>query len=377
MDAVSLVFWKSIIKPYYQQNAGFFLFIFVVLFGVLPPGQQFTFHYHLILGMLSTPAFFLFVLILWMMYALKTILFVMDLWRQSAFAFIYLVSSLNRKSLITKLFQLHISLYLPVGLYALCIIIIAFYKGNYMACAVLTGFNAGLCLFCSLFYQHVLKSNRKNTWSFTKLKVLSEIRRPYFIILISYILNDLKAIFISCKLITCLLLFRILTQQDTAHGDLRMPFLIFTAGMLGHSALFYKCREFELNALFWWRTLPVSIFNRFLQYAGLGLFIFIPEIIGLWRLTSQCLLVFDALLFIIYGYSLLIFMNGILLISRLSRTDHLQILLGVFILAYFFILGGAVGWLSLLFFSIGVFLFFTKYYTFDNRLPTDRLLNKN
>jgi hypothetical protein len=50
--------FKTVVKRYYQQNAGFFLFIFVVFFGVLPPGQELTFHYRLISGMLETPVFF-------------------------------------------------------------------------------------------------------------------------------------------------------------------------------------------------------------------------------------------------------------------------------------------------------------------------------
>src|ERR1700733_12668281 len=201
MDAILEILSKSIINPYYKQNSGLFLFIFIVLFGVFPPGQQFTFHYHLIMGMLETPVFFGLVLFLWLIYAVKTVLFVTDLLQGAEYSFISLLALMDNKRLYPKLLKLQIVLYLPVVLYALAISLIAFYKGAYLLGFIVIFFNIGVCLLCSILYIHYLQSQRNKIWLLANTFPLIKIRKPYFFLFISYILYDSKSIILACKLL--------------------------------------------------------------------------------------------------------------------------------------------------------------------------------
>src|ERR1700761_7317197 len=67
---------KIFVAAFYRQQAGFFLFIFIVFFGVVAPSMQLAYHYALILGMLEAPVFMALVWLAWLGYALKIYRFI-------------------------------------------------------------------------------------------------------------------------------------------------------------------------------------------------------------------------------------------------------------------------------------------------------------
>jgi hypothetical protein len=95
--------FKILVKSFYQQNAGFFLFIFVLFFGVVAPSQQLTYHYMLIRGMLETPLFLGIVLFIWLLYALKTSRFVLSVLDEPESHFLYSLVALSSG----RIFSLH------------------------------------------------------------------------------------------------------------------------------------------------------------------------------------------------------------------------------------------------------------------------------
>jgi hypothetical protein len=64
--AVTLI--KIFGKTFYRQQAGFFLFIFLVFFGVIAPSMQLAYHYALIRAMLEAPALMVIVWLAWFLY---------------------------------------------------------------------------------------------------------------------------------------------------------------------------------------------------------------------------------------------------------------------------------------------------------------------
>src|ERR1700753_3692775 len=62
---------KTIVRPFYRQNAGFFLLGFLVFFGVVAPSQQLNYHYTLITGLLTTPGVLACILLALLCYAGK------------------------------------------------------------------------------------------------------------------------------------------------------------------------------------------------------------------------------------------------------------------------------------------------------------------
>ena len=66
MNAIKAILTKIIVKTWYNQQAGFFFFIFLVFFGAVAPSMQLAYHYTLIKGMLEVPVFMLVVLLAWL-----------------------------------------------------------------------------------------------------------------------------------------------------------------------------------------------------------------------------------------------------------------------------------------------------------------------
>src|SRR5580692_11569119 len=67
---------KTLVRSFYLQHAGFFLFLFVIFFGIVAPSQQLGYHYALIRGILGAPDFLLLVAFAWLLYAWKVVQFV-------------------------------------------------------------------------------------------------------------------------------------------------------------------------------------------------------------------------------------------------------------------------------------------------------------
>ena len=85
---------KTLIVAYYRQNAAFFLFLFVLFFGVVAPSQQLAYHYALIQGMLAAPGFLLVVGVAWLLYAREAFRFVTRAMDSREGLFLYQLKSL-------------------------------------------------------------------------------------------------------------------------------------------------------------------------------------------------------------------------------------------------------------------------------------------
>src|ERR1700748_21351 len=86
---------KTLAGCFYQQNAGFFLLLFVLFFGVVAPSEQLAYHYTLILGMLETPLFLGIVLFAWLLYGLKPIRFLLGSLDEPEASFLYKLAALS------------------------------------------------------------------------------------------------------------------------------------------------------------------------------------------------------------------------------------------------------------------------------------------
>src|SRR6201746_1856947 len=75
-NSLSELAHKVFIARFYTQNAGFFLFIFVMMFGIVQGGLLLRYHYQLIMGILEVPAALLVALGLWSLYLFKCMKFV-------------------------------------------------------------------------------------------------------------------------------------------------------------------------------------------------------------------------------------------------------------------------------------------------------------
>ena len=91
----------------------------------------------------------------------------------------------------------------------------------------------------------------------------------------------------------------LMNQTGTTY-ELNMIILFFSLGILGHGLLIHQIRDLEETRLSFYRAIPVSLFNRFVQYAAFYLIILLPEIFTILLLTPKYLNYTDAALLIFF-----------------------------------------------------------------------------
>ncbi|HEY4935893.1 MAG TPA: hypothetical protein VII44_04900, partial [Puia sp.] len=348
--------------------AGLFIFLFTLMFGVVSviDGANFTdYHFFLIQGMLKNPFLFLLVLLLWLLYAKKSEQFIVNIIRRPDFSFLNILSLLDGKKLYRLLVWVQFLLLLPIVFYAFIIFASGFYTHEYIKCLIILLYIISICLISALWYLFIIQNPGNSTGTMNGKFSLKTRETPYWSLFIRYIGIDKKLLFLGIKIYSCSVLYLMLVNQTQIDYDLRMIILFFSLGILGHGLLIHQLRDLEETRLTYYRTVPISLFKRFMQYAILYFVLLIPEIITITFLTPQYIHYEDAIIFVLLSYSILLFLNSLLFIQFFRMKDYLKIILCIFFIEYFSVLTGTSPLLCALLFISAISTFFFRYYRFE------------
>ncbi|HEX9510404.1 MAG TPA: hypothetical protein VF939_07965 [Puia sp.] len=371
MTPTSRILLKSLVKPFYRQNAGQLIFIFILFFGAVGelegtqihtgPLYQFHYQYALILGMLSSRTLFGLVLLAWFLYGEKCAQFVLSALRQPDHSFLNILNRLPPPATFRLLFQLQLLLFLPIGLYSLAILGVAVYKGWILSGLLVIGYLFAVCLLAAARYQYQLQHPGRTAW-----RLLPSLPGPisWWKFFIRYLFREHRLLLTGIKIVSCGVLYLSVKTLSEDNYDLRMPSLLYNIGIFGHSILVYKFRELEEKNLLFYRGLPISLPARFLQYGLLYGVLLIPEMVTLALLIPKPLHIEDAFLLLLSGYSLLVLLNSLLFIAPFTIKRFLKIVLILFLLLYFAVLAGFLGWLSIFILAGALALFGWRYYRY-------------
>jgi hypothetical protein len=337
MNSAGFILHKMLVKAFYRQQAGFFLFIFLVFFGIVQPSTQIYFHYSLIRGMLETPAFMALVGLAWVGYGLKVRRFVTGVLENPGARLLYKINALPPGRVLRCCWLVQMLLFLPVLGYALIVAGVATHRKQEAQALGIVGFVLLLILLATMEMRHRLKypgSGKDDT-----TRPLQRRFTPYWSILLRYLFAENAGLLAVIKVFGCALLYLFLRLQDPGDYDLRMPFLAYSLAIFGHGILLYHCRQLETTRLVCYRSLPVSVIRRFGQYGLFCFLLLIPETGVLGWLTPHPIQVIDSLAFMLSGYSLLLLLNSLLLAFSLTATDYLKACLALFGILYCCVLG--------------------------------------
>jgi len=359
---------KTFVKPFYRQHAGLFVFLFTIMFGVVSvlDRAKFTdYHFFLIKGMMKNPGFFLLVLLIWFLYTKKSEQFVINILKRPDYSFLNVLSLIDSKRLYRMLLWIQFLLILPIILYACIIFAAGFYMHEYVKCLLILLYIVVTCLISARWYLFYIQNPGKPAWTMSKIFSLKVRETPYWSLFIRYIGIDKKLLFTGIKIYSCSVLFLMIVNQTRIEYDLRMIMIFFSMGILGHGLLVHQLRDMEETNLTFYRTIPISLFKRFVQYAILYFILLIPEIITIVFLTPHYLHFEDAITLILISYSILLFLNSLLFIQFFRMKDYLKIILCIFFIEYFFVLSGTIALLTILLLVSAITMFFSRYYRFE------------
>jgi hypothetical protein len=190
----------------------------------------------------------------------------------------------------------------------------------------------------------------------------------YWKLFIRYIGQNKKLLFAGIKIFSCGILYGMLKNQTGTDYELNMIILFFSLGILGHSLLIHQIRDLEETRLTFYRAIPVSLFNRFTQYAVFYIILLLPEIFTILMLTPNHLHYSDALLFIFFSYSLLLFLHSLLFIQFFPMKVYLKIVLCLYLIIYCSILMSTFLWFCIFSFLSSGLIFRGRYYKYERRV---------
>jgi hypothetical protein len=368
MSITRAILIKSFVKPFYRQHAGLFVFIFIALFGavgIVDGAGLMAFHLSLVQGMFNNFSLLLLVFLVWLLYAKKTEQFFVNILRRSEFSFLQMLSRIATKKLFWLLVWIQLLLFFPIVFYMTIIFAAGIYLHAWGTCFLVLLFISALILACSGWYLYQIQHPGKFTVTKTGTISFKPLEIHYWSLFIRYIANDKKLLFTGIKIYSCVVLYLMVVNQTLVEYDLTMIFIFFSLGILSHGLLIHQLRNLEETCLSFYRTVPRSILNRYLQYALIYFILLIPEFITILILTPHYLHLKDALLFILLSYGLLLFLNSLLFIQFFKIQDYLKIILSIFLLIYFCILAATVPLLCVILFLASMAIFQNRYYQFE------------
>lgn len=360
---------NSIVKPFYRENAGLLCFVYYIMF--LAVGQAngidpIEYHYSLIRGMLNQASFMVFVIAIWLCYTLKCMQFVSRSLQRPEFSYLFLLSQLSTRKIYLLFLQVSVILLLPVLTYVVVILCVGYHEHWYSASTFVLMYNLVICLSAPWVCVFLIRRPGQIPFTFHwKLPRLFD-RKYYVGFLLRFVTHEGKMMFILTKIFSCGVLYFFLDERDPAREpDMRMITLFYCFGLFGHGILIHRMKQIENTGLAFYRTLPISLVQRFIGYCVFYACLFVPEILTVIARTPAFLTFSEAGFFLVMGFSVLMLLNALQLFNYSGIRDYFKTLMQFFIIFLLSLISRTEFIFSILTLLLAVTLFFTRYYRFE------------
>lgn len=354
------ILFQALVKSFYKENAGailFFLTLLIFIVGDFHGAGVVAYHYSLITGLLGSPNFLLLVFLFWFVYARKCFSFVSGILYKPEYAFLHIFNTFSKVKRFRLFFFVETLLLLPILLYAILIIVIGWQLHFHLTVTLVMVYLLLLCIGAAVRHVSLLNNTEKKTAP--SLPGASF----YPVILLKSVPAFLSS---GIKIFTCIVLYGTAKNNTITVYDPGTVFWLFNFGIIANGIIVYRIREFEEKYLSFYRSTPVSLSKRLLEYSLVYFMLLIPEFVTISILTPVHLHYIDAVNFALCSYSLLLLMNSITFIRPFRMKTYLKIVSGIACIQFFFLIFAALTTLYLLFFLLAVMIFITGYYRFSS-----------
>ena len=363
---VITILQRVLINHFYKMNAGFFLFGFFVIYGVVAPGQLISYHLSLIQGMIQSPEFLGFVIVLWFLYTLKCINYTVKQLNEPRQFFLFSLHTLSNKQQFIYLLYVHLLIYMPVLLYAITVTVIAAKQHFYWATIEIIISNISMILLATFTYRFSLQKKE-----FFISKFLPQIHfpfhKPLFFMPLWFIWIRRKQMLFITKLFSLLLLYGFINLYEPEQHDIRPLLLIVLLTGMAHCTLVLQIRLFKEAFLPFSRNLPIPVIKRFGSLLLLFVLLLLPELVLVWKAFPLHFRVSDFPQLLLLAISLPAFFYSILLMNEMDAGSYFRIVFGTGTVLFFLILYNPGMLLPVFLTGISFVLFSFHFYTFEKR----------
>jgi len=368
MNSTSEIFFRSFVQPFYRENIGLFVFVFSMMFFIVSKvdgAGLYEYHYSLVTGILSSYIFLSCVIFMWLIYFRKYVLFVSDTISNPQHTFLHIYNQLTKIKRLRLFFVVQVWLLFPVLLYTLFILFVGLQQRSYAPLFIIIFSLLTMLVSGALYHTHKLNNPNKSRFATRKKLTGKSLSSAFPSILVQYVLRQQWIIFAGIKIFTCGVLYLTARNNNAIDNDITVVFMFYNFGLLANGVLIFRIREFEQAYLNFYRSLPVPIIKRLLQYAAIFFIFLIPECITALILTPHHLTPKESFDLILNGFSLLLLMNSITFLYDFKMKDYIKTLLLLLCIEYIFLITAGNTVLYVFFFITAAFVFIKRYYTFE------------
>lgn len=359
------VLQKVLVNYFYTANAGFFLFVFFVLFGL--PISPVAFHLSLISGIIQSQLFVAIVMLIWFLYNLKCLDYILKQLRDPRQSFLFCFSNLSGKKAWSYMLYVQALIYMPVLLYAAAIIWFAAKKHQYLFIAEIVVFNTIIAAASAFIYLNAIQKKQLFRPIIALPPIAINLPKPFFSIPLYFLWNGRKQMLLVTKFFSLLLLYGFIRLYEPDHYDIRPLQLCLLLIAASHSSIIFQLRTFEEEYLAFSRNLPLKTPNRFIRMTAMYACLVMPEFILLLKGYPAHFTRADYPQLILLAVALLSLFHVTLLLEDTSTEQMMRVIFSIMAACFFIILYNPGILLSLAILLLSFVLFNAYYYLFEKK----------
>lgn len=326
---------KAIVREYYKINTGFFLVVFLLLFGLLNGQATIDLHHFLMQSMMSDYRFLLGAMGIWLLYTVKSSSYVHKELRNPANAYLFTMQSVSNGRQLSIWLLCHFQIMTPVLAYGTIATAIGIINEQYAFAGIFLTYQLMLCVVAALLSRNTVNSTWKHVLPHLPT-LLRRRRKSPFTFLLHYSLHMRKSTFVGLKVLSVLLLKGLITANEAEINKesvaVLMMFLISANSLL--PVYYVRFAESQLAFL---RNMPIKQASLFMTVTLTYAILFLPEVVFLLLNSQHALSVaIIADLYVVCITQMMLY-TALQYVPRVTTDKYFLIVLGLFFATLLFI----------------------------------------
>lgn len=327
MSGAFALLMRVFVQRYYFLNAGFFLVVFLLLFGVIDPAASIRLHYDLMVLMASKPALLAGAIGIMLVYLIKCVRFTLQQPGLPEHGILYELQALKPGRLRSYLLAVILSVYAPALIYFAILTGVSLQHGLWSVIAITVSTQALLVSVCVSMLQHRLMQRMTESRVDKMLRRLEAFRPDYLRFgqfFTAFLLSRKKLMLLLLKTAS-LLMLQLMVYINRDEPERAGTFYVLLFLIVAHALIPWQLRQFGEGQP-WLRNLPISTMRRYAAFAGTYALLFLPEVIFLLLHVRSSLTYADMLSFYALATSMLCGMHAMLYLPGVNMDKYLLIM---------------------------------------------------
>lgn len=363
------VLYTLLVNKFYKVNAGFFLFLALVLFGILPAADTLHLHRGLMLAATSSVTGVGIASCIILLYASRCLFFTLRELSLPELTFLHNMQALKDPRQLLYLGMVFSCTYLPLFIYAGITAWLGLTQGNYIYSLLLLLILLTTIIICT----YIIFRRINGTYKESKLK-LPDFDLPekgYYSFLLHYSIHEKKGVLVAIKFFSILALQLLVALNADKASKENICFLMMLC-ISAHALLPVHYTRFIEGQMPFLRNMPLTLLRRYSLPAFSFAVIFLPELLFLLWNEKNIIPISTILSLYLLAITRLLLYYSIQYLPRMS-TERFTMLVFFMFFASMILLASLPLWLFIIIESIiSILLFYTLYYKYEPSALTEQ-----